>query len=273
MKNKIVLITGATDGIGKQTAIDLALMGASLILHGRSKERLLKTRDEITKLTDNHKTDIIGSDFSSLNQVKTMAEEIISGFEHPDVLINNAGVYMKEKQLTEHGFETTFAVNHLAHFLLTNYLIDLSKLQPTARIINVSSVAHRRANLDFGNLNSEKSFNAYNSYAVSKLANVLFTYELSGMLKGTGITVNALHPGVINTKLLWEGFKIQGAPLAEGAETPVYLASSDEVNDITAKYFIRKKETASSKASYNTGYQKMMWNLSEQMIEDSIGNK
>lgn len=267
MKNKVVLITGATDGIGKQTAIDLAAMNATIILHGRSKARLRKTRDEITILTNNSQIEIINSDFNSLEQVKSMAEEIPTKFNKLDVLINNAGVYMTEKKLTEDGYEFTFAVNHLSHFLLTNLLIDLLKEQSSARIINVSSVAHTRARLDFDNLNSENSFDSYNAYAVSKLANVLYTYELARRLQGTSVTANALHPGVISTKLLWAGFRMKGATVSEGAETPVYLASSGEIDDITAKYFVRKRETASSESSYNAEYQKRMWEASEQMAE------
>jgi NAD(P)-dependent dehydrogenase (short-subunit alcohol dehydrogenase family) len=266
LKNKVVLITGATDGIGKQTAIDLAAMNASIILHGRSEARLLKTRDKITRLTNNSQIEIVNSDFASLEQVKSMAEEIRTKFNKMDVLINNAGVYMTEKKLTEDGYEFTFAVNHLGHFLLTNLLIDLLKKQSSARIINVSSVAHSRARLDFDNIDSEKSFDSYNAYAVSKLANVLYTYELARRLQGTNVTVNALHPGVISTKLLWAGFRMKGATVSEGAETSVYLASSGEVNGITAKYFVRKRETASSESSYNIEYQSRMWEASEQMI-------
>jgi NAD(P)-dependent dehydrogenase (short-subunit alcohol dehydrogenase family) len=267
MKDKIILITGASDGIGKQTAIELAGKRATVILHGKNNERLLKTQEEISKLTSNNNISIINADLSSLEQVRKAAEEIKSKFNRIDVLINNAGVYMKTRLLTEDGFETTFAVNHLAHFLLTNLLLELLKQSASSRIINVSSIAHTRAKLDFENLNSEKSFDAYNTYAVSKLANVLFTYKLADKLKKANIIVNAIHPGVISTKLLRAGFNINGASLKEGASTSVYLASSNEVENITGKYFVKMEETPSSEDSYNEEYQEKMWDVSSQMVD------
>jgi retinol dehydrogenase 14 len=273
LKDKTVLITGATDGIGKQTAIELALLGGEVILHGRNEERLLKIKSEITTLTKNIKIKTISSDLSSLKKTAELVDEINNRFEHIDVLINNAGVYMKRKELTEDGFEKTFAVNHLSHFLLTNRLFDTSIVRASSRIVNVSSVAHTRAQLDFNNLNSDNYFDAYNSYAVSKLANVLFTYELTRRLEHLDVCINALHPGVISTKLLWEGFSIKGNSLSEGAETSVYLASSDEVEGVSGKYFVRKKETPSSDTSYNKEIQQKMWNVSEQMIQSVLGER
>jgi len=273
LKDKSVLITGATDGIGKQTAIELALLGAEVILHGRNEERLLKIKSEITTLTKNNKIKTISSDLSSLKKTAELVDEINNSFEHIDVLINNAGVYMKNKELTEDGIEKTFAVNHLSHFLLTNRLIDILQQSSPSRIINVSSVAHTRAQLDFNNLNSDNYFDAYNAYAVSKLANVLYTYELARRHEDSGILINALHPGVISTKLLWEGFSIKGNTLVEGAVTPVYLASSDEVEGVSGKYFVSKEETPSSDTSYNKEIQQEMWNVSEQMIQSVLGER
>jgi len=267
MENKIVLITGATDGIGKQTAYELADKNATVILHGRNKDRLLKTQEEISHLTNNNNIRIATSNLSSLKQVRLVAEEIKTKSKHLDVLINNAGVYMKSRVLTEAGFETTFVVNHLAHFLLTNLLLNLLKKSGSSRIINVSSIAHTRAQLSFENLNSEKHFEDYNVYAVSKLANILFTYKLADQLKNDSVTVNALHPGVINTKLLHTGFNIEGAPVKEGAATSVYLASSNEVENVSGKYFERMKEVPSSDDSYNKECQKKMWNVSSQMVK------
>ena len=266
MKDKTVLITGATDGIGKQTALDLALKNATVILHGRNEQRLLETAKDITRTTSNQKIKIVIANLSSLSQVRKLAEEIQSQFNRLDVLINNAGVYMKKRMLTEDGYEMTFAVNHLSHFLLTNLLLELIKQSSPSRIINVSSVAHTRAQLDFTNLQGEKNYDAYNAYAVSKLANILFTYELSERLKGSDVTVNCLHPGVIGTKLLWEGFSIKGADVIEGAETPVYLASSPEVKNITGKYFVRQKDSLSSELSYSKEYQKKMWEISAKLV-------
>ena len=263
MKDKRVLITGSTDGIGKQTAIGLALLGAEIILHGRNEERLQKSKSEITRFTKNSKIETICADLSSLNQTMKMADEVKNRFSGIDVLLNNAGLYLNYKEFTEDGFEKTFAVNHLSHFLLTNRLIDILMMRPDSRIINVSSVAHTRAKLDFENLNSEKHFDAYNAYAVSKLANVLYTYKLASQLK-------ALHPGVISTKLLWKGFSIKGNSLSEGAETSVYLASSDEIAGLSGKYFVRMKETPSSDTSYKEEIQQKMWDESEQMIESAV---
>ena len=266
MENKIILITGATDGIGKRTAYELADKSATVILHGRDKERLLKTQEEISHLTNNNNISIVTANLSSLKQVRLAAEEIKTKFKQLDVLINNAGVYMKTRVLTEDGFETTFAVNHLAPFLITNLLLNLLKQSNSSRIINVSSIAHTRAQLVFENLNSAKHFDAYSTYAVSKLANILFTYKLADQLKNDGITVDALHPGVIDTKLLHTGFNIAGASVEEGAATSVYLASSNEVENVSGKYFENVKEVPSSEDSYNKEYQKKMWNVSSQMV-------
>lgn len=266
MKDKIILITGASDGIGKQTAIELAGKSAAIILHGRNKERLLKTQEEIFHLTNNSNINIFTADLSSLKQVRLAAEEIKSKFNRLDVLINNAGVYKKTRTITSDGFEETFAVNHLSHFLLSNLILDLLKQSDSPRIINVSSVAHTRAKLDFNNLNAQKEFDAYNAYAISKLANILFTYKLADQLKIDNITVNALHPGVISTKLLRAGFNIDGASLKEGAATSVYLASSDEVRNITGRYFFNMEEIPSSDDSYNKEYQDLMWKASSQMV-------
>jgi len=266
MKNKIVLITGATDGIGKRTAYELAHKNATVILHGRDKELLLKTQEEISHLANNNNISIVTANLSSIKQVRLAAEEIKTKFKQLDVLINNAGVYMKTRVLTEDGFETTFAVNHLAPFLITNLLLNLLKQSNSSRIINVSSIAHTRAQLVFENLNSAKHFDAYNTYAVSKLANVLFSYKLADQLKNNGVTVNVLHPGVIDTKLLHAGFNIGGASVEEGAATSVYLASSNEVENVTGKYFEKMKEVPSSDDSYNKEYQKKMWNVSSQMV-------
>lgn len=267
MKGKTALITGSTDGIGKQTAIDLASLGAEVIIHGRNAESLQTTRLGITNLTGNNKIEIINSDLSSLQQTIYMVDEVNNRFEKIDILINNAGVYMNMKEFTEDGIEKTFAVNHLSHFLLTKLILDSFNGKSISRIINVSSVAHTRAQLDFDNITSEKHFDAYNSYAVSKLANVLFTYELAKQLERTNILVNALHPGVISTKLLLKGFSIKGISLAEGAATSVYLASSDEVEGVSGKYFVRKKMTKSSRLSYDRIIQQKMWEVSEQMIK------
>jgi NAD(P)-dependent dehydrogenase (short-subunit alcohol dehydrogenase family) len=168
-----------------------------------------------------------------------------------DVLINNAGVFMKNRVLSEDGFEMTFAVNHLAHFLLTGLLLPQLKKSSAARIITVSSAAHSNAALDFENLNAERRFDAHGAYALSNLANVLFSKELAVRLEGSGITSNALHPGVISTKMLRKAFGMSGAGVKEGAATSVYLASSPAVEGVTGKYFVYKRRSPTMFPSEN----------------------
>ncbi len=239
MQQKLILITGATDGIGKQTALELARDGARLLLHGRSQSRLEDTRDELQRLVPGSAVEIVTADFSSLADVRRMAGDV-ARHGALDVLINNAGVYMNEHAMSHDGHEMTFAVNHLAPFLLTHLLLDALRAAPRARIVNVSSVAQMRGVLDFENLRGEKSFAPYGAYALSKLGNVLFTVELARRLAGEPITVNVLHPGVVSTKLLTEGFRLQGQDsLSQGAATSVYLATSPEVADVSGRYFVR----------------------------------
>lgn len=267
MKNKTILITGATDGIGKQTAIELIRMGARVIIHGRNNDSCEKAIDVIRQEIKNSSVEYISCDLSSLAEVNNMSKNIIENYSKIDVLINNAGVYENEKVLTIDGYERTFAVNNLAHFLLTISLLDLLKSSSPARIINVSSVAHQNCNFDLQNLNSEKSFGAYSSYAISKAANVLFTYKLAENLANSNITVNSLHPGVITTKLLYKGFGINGASLKRGAETSVYLASSPEVEHLTGKYFSDSEEKQSAQFTYDKELQQEFWNLSYNMVK------
>lgn len=265
MERKTILITGSTDGIGKQTAIELANLGHKIIIHGKDKNKVEETIAEIKQQTGNNNVDYCLADFSSFQQVKKMAKEINERFENLDILINNAGVYMKERILTEDGFETTFQVNHLSHFLLTNLLTELIKKSEEGRIINVSSIAHQSADFDLNNLNGEKYFTPYNAYAVSKFANILFTKMLAEKLSNANITVNALHPGVISTKLLKAGFNITGDSVKKGAETSVYLAVSKEVKNISGEYFINKKIERSHPLTYDKNLLVNFWDISAQM--------
>jgi NAD(P)-dependent dehydrogenase (short-subunit alcohol dehydrogenase family) len=273
MLGKVVLITGSTDGIGKQSAIELAAKDATVIVHGRDKNKGLTVVDEIISKTKNNKIDFLLSDFSSLGQVRTLAEEIKSKYNKLDVLINNAGVFMKNRVLSKDGFEMTFAVNHLSYFLLTNLLLDLLIKSSPSRIINVASMVHQSADFDFDNLMGDKHYSGYNTYAISKLANIMFTYKLSEKLKGTGVTVNCLHPGGINTKLLHEGFGGGGRSVEVGAKIPVHLASSPKVENVTGKYFIKRlrdlrvHETPSSQISYDRNFQEKLWELSAKLTE------
>ena len=272
MKDKIVLITGSTDGIGEQTALELAQKGANVLIHGRSLKRGKMVVDEIIRQTNNSKIDLFISDFSSLKQVKELAEKIKAKHDRLDVLINNAGVYMKKRGVSRDGYEITFQVNHLAHFLLTNLLLDLLRHGIPSRIINVSSMAHS-SSIDFNDLQSERNYSAYGAYALSKLANILFTFRLAELLKSTCITVNCLHPGVINTKLLREGFGSIGGDVKAGAKIPVFLASSTDVDDATGKYYVTgfkgliPKEGRAAEIAYKKDVQEKLWGISVKLTD------
>jgi retinol dehydrogenase 14 len=265
LHNKTVLVTGSTDGIGKQTALELARMGAIVIIHGRDAHRVKSTMEEIHHSVQGAKLESVIADFSSLNQVRQMAEHIQSQFPRLDVLINNAGVYMKKRVLSEDGYEMTFAVNHLAHFLLTNLLLESIRKSSPARIITVSSMVHSSAKLDFNNLNAEKHFAPYAVYALSKLANILFANELAERLSGTGVTSNSLHPGAIDTKMLREAFNMSGASIQEGAATPVYLATSNEIEGITGQYFVHKQAVP---FAVDPSIQKKFWGKSKELVHE-----
>lgn len=261
-KNKLILVTGSTDGIGKQTALELAEKGHSVIIHGRNKEKCLSTIEEIKAKVRSSNLDFVIADFSNKENVKLMADELRSKYSKLDVLINNAGVYLKNRQTNDDGIELTFMINHLAHFYLTLLLIDLLKKSDNARIINVSSIAHENANFNFEDLMFQKGYSGYKAYANSKLFNLFFTYSLQRRLKNSNIKVYALHPGVITTKLLYTGFGISGSPLSIGAGTPVYLATSDEILNDSGKYFVKKRPAKSSKISYDEKFQEKLWDIS-----------
>lgn len=262
MTDKIILITGSTDGIGKQTAIKLAETGAAVVIHGRNKDKCVHTREEILARTGNTLVDFLVSDISTKKGVESLASAFLQKYDRLDVLINNAGVFMKQRVLTEDGLETTFAVNHMSYFILTNLLAPLLIKSAPSRVINVSSIAHQNGRLHFENLQGEKKFDGYQAYALSKLGNILFTIEMAEQLKGKGVTVNALHPGVITTNLLAIGFGSQGAPVEDGAETPVYLATSDDVRGTTGKYFIKCREAKYSPIANDAETRKQFWRVS-----------
>ena len=250
MNTKKILVTGSTDGIGKQTALDLAQIGATMLLHGRNPARGERVVDEIKRATGNDRIEIFIADFSSLNDVRSLAEQVRQKYNTLDVLINNAGVYETRHRTSEDGLELTFAVNHLAPFLLTYLLLDLLKKAAPSRIINVSSIAHA-SSIDFENLQGEKHYGGYEAYALSKLCNILFTYKLARLLEGSGVTANCLHPGTISTKLLKAGWGVGGSPVTQGSVTPVYLTTATELGGVTGKYFMDKKQKKSSRISYD----------------------
>ncbi len=261
------LVTGSTDGIGFATAEKLAAMGYFVLLHGRNEKRCAEAADKIKSKNPNAKLDFIPADFSDLNEVEAASKLILKKHTDLEVLINNAGVFFYDREITKDGFEATFQINYLSHVLLTLNLTNALIKQRRGRIINVSSMAHAWAKLDFENLNGEKYYSGEEAYAVSKLCNIMFTYKLSRVIAGSGVTVNALHPGVINTKLLRKGWGIGGAPVSNGSETSLYLAASEEVENITGKYFVDKKPVASSKISYDKELQEELWNLTLRMLD------
>ena len=260
------LVTGSTDGIGFATAEKLAAKGYFVLLHGRKEKRCDEAAEKIKSKNPGAILDFIAADLSELKKVEAASEIILK--KHPDlnILINNAGVFFSDREITEDGFESTFQINYLSHVLLTLNLTNALIKQGRGRIINVSSMAHAWAKLDFENLNGEKHYSGEEAYAVSKLCNIMFTYKLSRVIAESGVTVNALHPGVINTKLLRKGWGIGGAPVSAGSETSVYLAASEEVENITGKYFVDKKPAASSKISYDKELQEELWNLTLKML-------
>ena len=270
MEDKICIITGANSGIGKATALGLAKMNAVVVMLCRSKDTGEIAQKEIISESGNKKVDLLLCDLSSHEQIRKFVSEFKQKYQNLHVLINNAGVMASKRKLSVDGFEMNFAVNHLAPFLLTNLLLDVLKKSTPSRIINVSSGSHKMAKIDFDDLQSEnKKHRLMRVYGVSKLAFMLFSYELSRILDGTGVTVNTLHPGLVNTNLgrdmskFGRGFgKLFFKNPEKGAETSIYLASSPEVEGITGKYYIKKEQKESSKESYNEEYAKRLWEIS-----------
>lgn len=265
MDSKTILITGATDGIGKVTTLELAGMGHHVLVHGRNEARGKQVADEIKRAVKHARVNVVSGDLASLDEVRTLAAQVKDGYPRLDVLINNAGVFRHERTLTRDELEMTFAVNYLAHFLLTNLLLESLKASAPARIIHVSSGTHRSAKMDWGNLQGEKKYDGYEAYARSKLENVLYAYALAERLRDTGVTSNALHPGVIRTKLLNQGWGGGGTDLKHGGDTLVYAATAPELETVTGKYFDNRREATSSAASHDTNLQQKLWETSERL--------
>ena len=267
MQGKICMITGANSGIGKETAVGLAKQGATIILVCRDAAKGEAALKEIKERTGNSAIDMLLADLSSQQAIQDLVKDFKSKTQKLHVLINNAGIVLSKRSLSADGIETQFAVNHLAPFFLTNLLLDVLKASAPARVVNVSSAMHKWATLD--DLQSEKKYGAFSTYGKSKLALTLFTYELARRLQGSGVTVNAVHPGVVKTNLgrdmNWfsRGFsKIFFKSPVKGAATSIYVASSPDVEGITGKYFANKKETPSSQLSYDESAAKQIWDLS-----------
>ncbi len=265
MNAKIILVTGATDGIGKQTALELAKMGHKVLVHGRNRVKSETVASEIRQSAGNNETEAVWADLTDFAEIKALADMVEKQYNRLDVLLNNAGVFEDKKVILTNGLERTFMVNYMAPFALTLKLLDLLKSTPDARIVNVSSMA-QSGSIDFDNLNGEKYFDSYNAYAVSKLENVLFTYKLARMLKDENVTVNCLHPGVINTKLLHAGWGMDGVSVHQGAQTSVFAAVSPEMEGKTGLYLVSQKSAKSAAISYDKKVQERLWEISLEIV-------
>jgi retinol dehydrogenase-12 len=276
MNGKVCLVTGATAGIGKITAAALAAQGAELVIHGRNQEKAEITVKQIKAETGNDQVSYLLADFSDLDQVRELVRNFRERFDNLHLLVNNAGAYFNKRIPTSYDVEMTFLVNHLAPFLLTNLLLETLKKSSPSRIVNISSEGHRQGKIDFNNLGFEKGFFGMKAYGCSKLANILFTYELARRLEGTGVSVNALHPGHIATDIWKTNFGVMGPALKwfmsrialspeEGAENSIFLATSPEVEGITGKYFIKNEPAQSSPASCDEEIARRLWKLSAEL--------
>ena len=272
MKGKTVLVTGATNGIGLVTARELARMGAQVTIVSRNAEKCAQVAEVINTVTGNP-VEFIAADLSTLAGIKHTAADFKQRHTRLHVLVNNAGGFFNKRIVTPDGFEMSFALNHLNYFLLTNLLFDVLKASAPARIVNVASGIHMGAKLDFDNLQGKKRYAGFRAYGQSKLANVLFTYELSRRLGGTGVTANTLHPGYVDTGFsLNNGFifrvfarlsaRLFGRKPEEGAQTSIYLASSPEVMGVTGKYFADCIPVQSSPKSYDLATAEKLWQVS-----------
>ena len=273
MRGRVCLVTGANRGIGKATAVGLARLGAAVVLLARDLERGSRACGDVRRASGNPNVSLVAVDLGSFASIRAAAAEIARRHAAVHVLVNNAGVNLTRRAVSADGLELTFAVNHLAPFLLTNLLLPLLRAGAPSRIINVTSRFERAGRIAFDDLQATRRYSAFRAYAQSKLANVLFTYELAERLRGTGITVNCLHPGLVATDLLrdypawmrslWEWFLLTPE---QGARTSIYLASSPEVSEVTGRYFERGgREKRTSRRSYDVAARKRLWRVSAEL--------
>jgi NAD(P)-dependent dehydrogenase (short-subunit alcohol dehydrogenase family) len=277
VQDKIIMVTGATSGIGRVTTLELAKQGATVILAVRSESKARKTVSEIRKEAGHNRVDYLLVDFASQADIRHMAAKFLERYDALHVLINNHGKANVFRRETEDGLEETFAVNHLGYFLLTNLLLDRIIASAPARIINVSSNSHHDGRIDFDNLQLEHGYSWNRAYGTSKLANILFTIELADRLRGTGVTANALHPGWVATNIgannvpilgrLFKAFiNLTAMSAEEGAQTTLYLATSPEVADISGQYFYKSKPKQPSAAAQDKELARRLWQVSEQLV-------
>ena len=270
MQQKNIIITGATDGIGLAAAKEVSKKGYHIGLVGRNPEKGKKAIETIISYSGNENLDFFECDLSLVKNVKSLSEQIKQKYNKVDVLLNNAGGANKKKIITSEGLEKTFATNQMNYFVLSTELLDIISESNDGRIVNVASNAHIGAEVDYGNINSEKSFSAWTSYCVSKLMNIMFTYQLS--LMQDKVSINVLHPGFVDTNIAGNegnlikyivkfGAKMFARTVDNGADSSIYLSTSDEVKGVTGKYFFKCREIKSSRASYSQEDWKKVWEL------------
>jgi NAD(P)-dependent dehydrogenase (short-subunit alcohol dehydrogenase family) len=275
----ICLITGATSGIGEVTARELARRGMHVIIVGRSAGRVAATVARIKQATGVEVETLI-ADLSSQAGVRSVAEAFLQRHQRLDVLINNAGGFFASRQVSADGIELTWALNHMSYFLLTNLLIDTLRASAPARVINVSSDAHRGGVIRWDDLLFTRGYNGWAAYAQSKLANILFSNELARCLEGTGVTSNALHPGFVATRfahnngIIWGGLmalmqRLFAITPEEGAQTSIYLATAPEVATISGRYFVKSRETPPAPQAQDMAAAARLWEISERMVVNS----
>jgi len=278
MEDKVCIVTGSNSGIGKETALALSSMGATVVMVVRDKERGEKAQLEIINKTENRDTILMICDLSSMDSVKKFAKEFVDRYDKLNVLINNAGVVFRKRQTTVDGFELTLSTNYLGPFLLTYELLPLLKSSSPSRIINLSSGLYKSGKIDFDDLQSEKNYRGMNIYSNVKLMVMMYTYELARRLEGTGVTANVVLPGFVATNLgrnsdsllytlgylVVRPFQISAK---KGAETSVHLASSDVVEGVTGKCFSKMHETTTSQISYDQQIQKRLWDKTIELLK------
>src|SRR5829696_2082300 len=275
MGGKTALITGGTSGIGKATAVALAAMGADVVVVGRNRERGEAAIKEIKSQSHSESVQLMLADLSVQDEVRGLAEAFLESYDRLDVLVNNAGLVQSKRTETSDGIETTLAINHLAPFLLTNLLLDRLKQSAPSRVITVSSEAQRWGDMDFDDLQSTQKYRGFPVYGMTKLANIMFTYELAERLKGTFVTANCLHPGAVGTNF----GKNNGGPMTlffraakpfmrspeQGADTLIWLASSPDVEGVSGKYFSDRKEIEAKSVAYDRAARRRLWEISEEL--------
>ncbi|CAA9496849.1 MAG: hypothetical protein AVDCRST_MAG05-2191 [uncultured Rubrobacteraceae bacterium] len=274
MGGKVALVTGGTSGIGKATAMALAAMGADVVVVGRDRGRGERAVEEIRAQTG-ARVDLALADLSSQAEVRELAEEFRRRYDRLDVLVNNAGLVQSTRTETPDGLESTFAINHLAPFMLTNLLLDMLKESAPSRVVTVSSEAERWGNIDFDDLQSKKKYRGFPVYGMTKLANIMFTYELAERLEGTGVTATCMHPGAVNTRfgtnnsgpmtILFRAFKPFMRTPEQGADTVIWLAASPEVEGVTGRYYSDRKPLEPKKIANDPDARRRLWEESERL--------